>query len=213
MSIQDLRREYTQGTLDEASVAPDPLDQFASWYAQAEQAEIADANAMTLATSSLSGRPAARIVLLKSYGANGFSFFGDFRSGKGKDLTANPVAALLFFWKELERQVRIVGSVTRLPTDAARAYFETRPRGSQIGAWASHQSAELTQGRSQLESRVRALEEEYRSSPVPLPPHWGGFLLSPDYYEFWQGRESRLHDRICYQRNAPVGWTVSRLSP
>jgi pyridoxamine 5'-phosphate oxidase len=213
MSIQDLRREYTQGTLDEGSVAPDPLIQFGSWYSQAEQAEIPDVNAMTLATASPSGRPTARVVLLKSYGEDGFAFFGDFRSAKGTDLAANPVAALLFFWKELERQIRIVGSVTRLPEDAARAYFETRPRGSQIGAWASHQSSTLEFGRAELESRVRAAEEKYHAGPVPLPPHWGGFLLHPDYYEFWQGRESRLHDRICYQRNGPDGWTISRLSP
>jgi pyridoxamine 5'-phosphate oxidase len=168
---------------------------------------------VTLATADASGRPAARMVLLKSFGEDGFVFFTDYRSRKGLDLEQNPQASLLFFWGELERQVRIDGWVTRVPRDVSEEYFLTRPLGSQLGAWTSYQSSALPDGRIEIEERLREVTERFRGTAVPCPPHWGGFQVVPVEFEFWQGREDRLHDRIRYLLADGGAWVVSRLSP
>ena len=211
-SIADLRREYALASLEIADVVADPIAQFTRWFDQATASAIAEPNAMTLATVSADGTPDARIVLLKGVDARGFTFFTDYRSQKGRDLLAHPQAALVFFWQELERQVRIHGSVRQLARSESAAYYDTRPRGSRIGAWASEQSSVIV-NRSVLEERVRAVETQYPDGAAPpLPPHWGGYLVEPTQVEFWQGRQSRLHDRIRYRRMTD-GWTLERLSP
>ena len=211
MNPADLRREYAMAALDTGEVDRDPLAQFRRWFAEAQQAEIREPNAMTLATATADGRPSARVVLLKAVDARGFGFFTDFRSRKAAELDENPLAALSFAWLELERQVRIEGTVTRMPRDEAEAYFRTRPLGSRIGAWASVQSSVIT-GREWLESAVRDVEARHADGDVPLPPHWGGYILSPALYEFWQGRPSRLHDRVQY-RLVEGQWVIERLAP
>lgn len=211
MSIAHLRREYARARLDERDVDPDPLVQFHKWFDDARRAELPEPNAMTLATATPAGVPSARMVLLKAADERGFTFFTDYRSRKGQELEANPHAALVFFWGELERQVRITGTVGRVSREETEAYFRTRPRESRLGAWTSHQSAVLA-GRETLEARLREVAARHPGDEVPTPPHWGGYLLKPDALEFWQGRESRLHDRVRYQREAG-GWRIERLSP
>lgn len=211
MSIADLRREYTLASLDLPDVAADPFVQFDRWFDDARRAELLEVNAMTLATCTRDGEPSARIVLLKEATPRGFVFFTDYRSHKGNDLADNPRAALVFFWKEIERQVRIAGRVERLETSESAAYFSSRPVGSRIGAWASVQSAVIP-GRDWLEAEVARLSAEYPDGDVPLPPHWGGYRVMPHTLEFWQGRESRLHDRVRYRRGDDE-WTIERLSP
>jgi pyridoxamine 5'-phosphate oxidase len=211
LSIADLRREYARARLDEASVGADPFTEFARWFEEAVKAEVQEPNAMTLATASPEGTPSARIVLLKGFDERGFVFFTDYRSQKGTELDQNPRAALVFYWSELERQIRITGKASVTTREESEAYFRTRPRGSRISAWVSHQS-QVIDTRKQLEDRVPELDRRYPGDDVPLPSYWGGFRLNPDAVEFWQGRTSRLHDRIRYTRMGDR-WRIERLSP
>jgi pyridoxamine 5'-phosphate oxidase len=211
LDLAGLRRSYALSMLDEGAVDADPIHQFERWFADAVTAEALEPNAMTLATTSRDGVPSARIVLLKGVDAQGFVFFTDYRSRKAAELTENPLAALVFLWKEIERQVRVTGAVTRVTETESEAYFRSRPAGSRLGAWASHQSAVIS-NRAVLEERLRDVTAQFPDGDVPLPAHWGGYRVVPDEIEFWQGRPDRLHDRLLYQRTES-GWTVSRLSP
>jgi pyridoxamine 5'-phosphate oxidase len=211
-SIADLRREYARARLDERDVSHDPLVEFARWFAEAQEAQLPEPNAMTLATATAGGAPSARIVLLKAFDQRGFVFFTDYRSRKGTELEENPRAALVFYWGELERQVRITGAVSRTSPEESQEYFRSRPLGSRFGAWASHQSRVIA-GRAALEADLREIEARFAAGEVPLPPHWGGLRVAPDAIEFWQGRENRLHDRIRYARHRDGSWRIERLSP
>jgi pyridoxamine 5'-phosphate oxidase len=198
--------------LNERDLAPSPFDQFAQWFAEAEQAALIEPAAMTLATASADGAPAARIVLLRSYDAKGFCFYTNYESDKARDLESNPRAALIFYWDPLRRQVRMTGVVEKLPRETSESYFATRPRGHQLAAWASNQSRVIDSRRT-LEARVRELDERFRGGPVPLPPFWGGYRLIPQSIEFWQSRLNRLHDRFRYLRLADGSWRIERLAP
>lgn len=211
MSIADLRRDYRSHVLVESEAASDPLVQFRQWFHEAVRAELLEPNAMTLATVTPSGDPAARTVLLKDLDATGFVFFTNYDSAKGRDLAHHPRACLLFFWGELERQVRITGRVERLTADESLAYFRSRPRGSQLGAWASPQSR-VIESRDILDRALAELDATYTGADIPLPPFWGGFRVMPEAMEFWQGRTSRLHDRLLYSR-IDDQWSRVRLAP
>jgi len=214
LNLADLRRSYTRATLDAADVAGDPFVQFTRWFQEAVDAKLVEPNAMTLATADDAGQPSARIVLLKGFDPRGFVFFSDYRSRKAGELAANPRAALCFHWAELERQVRIVGTVDPASREESDQYFRSRPEQSRMGAWASHQSAVLT-ARSELETQLEAVKARFGAgAEIPLPPHWGGYRVVPVELEFWQGRDSRLHDRIRYRLDADgASWIVERLSP
>ncbi|SDV50137.1 pyridoxamine 5'-phosphate oxidase [Chitinasiproducens palmae] len=209
--LADLRRSYAQGVLLEADVQSDPIQQFEHWFADVLACELPDPNAMTLATASRDGRPSARIVLLKGIVDGGFRFFTNYDSRKGRDLAENPHASLSFYWVGLERQVRIEGTVAKTSAQDSDEYFFSRPVESRLGAWASEQSQPVAD-RAALEQREREFKARFGDDP-PRPPHWGGYQLSPQTIEFWQGRPSRLHDRLVYSRNADGSWTLSRLSP
>ena len=213
MNIAAIRQEYLQASLDEDNAGADPIALFADWFSAAQRAAIDEVNAMTLATVSAAGQPRARIVLLKGLDADGFVFYTNYDSAKGNELKANPQASLLFFWKELERQVRIEGRVEKVSTAESDAYYNSRPEGSRIGAWASPQSQEIND-REALEDLAESLTQKFAGMDIPRPDFWGGYRLVPQRIEFWQGRKSRLHDRIVFEReNAGAFWQRSRLAP
>lgn len=209
--LADLRRTYVLGSLSETDVAPDPITQFKRWFDEALTAKLPEPNAMTLATVDATGQPSARIVLLKGMDAAGFTFFTNYESRKGTDLLANPRAALLFHWVQLERQVRVEGRVEKVEDAENDAYFASRPLGSRLGAWASDQSREVP-NREILEQREATFRSKFGEHP-PRPAHWGGYRLVPTWMEFWQGRPSRLHDRIGYRRQDDGSWHIVRLAP
>ncbi len=212
MSIADIRKEYMLETFSENDAALHPFRQFSKWWKEAVESSIDEVNAMTLATADKTGVPSARIVLLKDYDERGFVFFTNYLSRKGREIDENPQVTLLFFWKELERQVRIEGSITKVEEKESDEYFYSRPLGSRIGAWSSPQS-QVISDRSVIENNVQQYEQQFAGETViPRPPHWGGYRVTPAYIEFWQGRESRLHDRIAYQLEG-TDWTIKRLAP
>lgn len=212
MSLSDIRTDYKRHSLDEHDLNRDPIHQFEAWFAEALAAEVPEVNAATLATATPDGRPSARIVLLKGCDPRGFTFYTNYESRKGRHLAANPRASLLFFWKELERQVAIEGAVEKVSAEESEAYFHSRPIASQVGAWASKQS-EVIAGREPLEAGFRELEAKFAGGEVPRPGYWGGYRILPESLEFWQGRPSRLHDRLRYKKDAAGAWAIERLSP
>jgi pyridoxamine 5'-phosphate oxidase len=207
-----LRKEYTSAGLTESAADPDPIAQFRRWFDTALGADLHEPNAMTLATATPEGRPSARIVLLKGFDERGFVFYTSYEGRKSEEIEANPLCALVFYWGELERQVRVEGHLSRIPEEESDEYFGSRPRGSQLGAWASEQSRPV-EGRDPLEERLRNLEAEYEGREVPRPPFWGGYRVEPEVIEFWQGRENRLHDRLVYRRSDDGEWERERLQP
>jgi pyridoxamine 5'-phosphate oxidase len=211
-SVADLRKEYSYQGLSESEAHPNPFHQFKTWFDQARNAQLPEPNAMTIATATLDGKPSARMVLLKDYDERGFVFYTNYASYKGQQLLQNPWGAIAFWWAELERQVRITGRVEKVSEAEADQYFNSRPKGSQLGAWASNQS-QVIESREVLEQRLQQLKDEYENKAVMRPPHWGGFRVIPDEIEFWQGRPSRLHDRLLYQRSEDGSWQIQRLSP
>ena len=211
-SITDLRKEYSTKVLLETDIAGDPINQFSHWWNQAIETKIDEANAMTLATASIDGVPSARIVLLKSFDERGFIFFTNYNSFKGMQLQENPKACLVFFWKELERQVRIIGLVNKISDQENNEYFGSRPLGSRIGAWTSPQSQVITD-RGWLDNRYLQIAEQFREKNIERPGHWGGYIVKPVVMEFWQGRPSRLHDRIQYSLEENGSWKIERLAP
>ncbi|HEY9743651.1 MAG TPA: pyridoxamine 5'-phosphate oxidase [Coleofasciculaceae cyanobacterium] len=212
ISVADLRKEYTFQGLSETEVHPNPFEQFKTWFNQALAAQLPEPNAMTLASATTDGKPYARIVLLKDYDERGFVFYTNYESHKGQQLVQNPWGAIAFWWTQLERQVRIEGRVEKVSELESDEYFQSRPKGSQLGAWASNQS-QVIDSREVLERRLEQLKEEYENKQVPRPPHWGGFRVIPDEIEFWQGRPSRLHDRLLYRRSEDGTWKIQRLAP
>ena len=207
-----LRQEYSEHGLRRSELDPDPLKQFNAWLGEALARQMIEPNAMTLATVDPGGQPWTRTVLLKICDARGFTFFTNYDGAKGRHLAGHARAALTFWWGALERQVNVTGSVTKTSPEESAAYFHSRPTGSQLGAWASAQSA-VVAGRAQLEAQFTAALEKYGATEIPLPPHWGGYRLAPQTIEFWQGRRSRLHDRLRYTRQPDGAWKIERLSP
>lgn len=210
--IGQLRKEYSLHSLTETSVAALPLDQFTQWWDQAIQSDIEEVNAMALSTINKEGRPESRIVLLKGYSEKGFVFFTNYESNKGDQLQQHAHCSLLFFWKELERQVRINGRAEKISTQESDAYFNSRPEGSKIGAWASPQS-QVVESQEWLHENFERIKARYNNNTISRPPHWGGFAVRPDSMEFWQGRPSRMHDRIRYSLQQDGGWKIERLAP
>lgn len=211
MALNDARKEYRRLSLSASDLDPDPIRQFHRWFEEATLSDISEPNAMTLATATADGRPSARIVLLRGCDDRGFAFFTNYESRKGRELAANPRAALVFHWHDLERQVRVEGTAVRVSAEESDAYYESRPLGSRLGAWASPQSAVIAD-REALEERCRALEARHPDGRVPRPENWGGYRVLPEVVEFWQGRPSRLHDRFRYTRDGH-GWRIDRLAP
>lgn len=211
MDIADLRREYKQAQLDEASVASDPVVQFRTWFEEAQHADLIEPNAMTLSTVDSSGHPDVRTVLLKAYDARGFVFYTNYRSRKALHIEGNPAVALLFPWLPLERQVKLLGTAEKISPADSLKYFLSRPHGSRLGAWVSDQSSVIS-GRKVLEMKLAEMKRKFADGHIPLPDHWGGFRVKPHLLEFWQGRANRLHDRIQYERIG-TEWTISRLAP
>ena len=212
LSIANLRQNYTRSGLQESNIDPNPFQQFALWFQQALNAQLPEPNAMTLATVSSDGQPSARIVLLKHFDKRGFVLYTNYESLKGKQLITNPQAALVFWWAELERQVRVEGTVEKVSESESDSYFHSRPQGSKIGAWVSKQS-QIIESRDILDQRLVELKAQYQEQKIPRPPHWGGFRVVPQVVEFWQGRPNRLHDRLCYRLTEEDIWVVQRLSP
>jgi pyridoxamine 5'-phosphate oxidase len=211
VTLTELRKDYCLTGLAEKDLARDPFRQFEKWFQEAEAARLIEPNAMVVATASRDGQPSARTMLLKGIDGRGFLFFSNYDSRKGRDLDANPRATMVFPWLGIERQVIIEGTVTKIPREESEAYFHSRPRASQLSAWVSQQSA-IISSRGVLEDGMRALEQKYAGQEVPLSPNWGGWRLMPEMVEFWQGRRSRLHDRLRYRREKD-GWTAERLAP
>jgi pyridoxamine 5'-phosphate oxidase len=210
--LTGLRHEYDMHGLRRADLHSDPLKQFGAWFAAALAADIRDVNAMSLATATPDGKPSVRIVLLKGFDERGFAFFTNYDSEKGRQLEANPHAALVFYWVKLERQIRISGPVEKTSREDSAAYFHSRPPGSRLGAWVSKQS-EVIDARKILDSRLTEMTERFENGEIPLPPHWGGYRLKPEQIEFWQGRPNRLHDRFRYSLRADGTWQIDRLAP
>jgi pyridoxamine 5'-phosphate oxidase len=210
--IASLRVEYSKRSLDVKDVLHDPTEQFLTWFNEAIDTQVIEPNAFTLSTINKKGRPSSRILLLKGVENNGFVFYTNYNSHKGQELINQGYGSLNFFWAELERQVRIEGSIEKVSSQESDAYFQIRPRGSQIGAWVSPQS-EVIDSRDVLEARLAHYEKEFEGNPVPRPPHWGGFICKPDLVEFWQGRPSRLHDRILFLKEGYNDWKIQRLAP
>lgn len=210
--IADIRRDYQREGLSETDVKSNPFVQFDVWWSEAMASEIDEVNAMTIATATTDGKPSARIVLLKGYDPQGFVFFSNYHSHKGIQIEKNPFCCLVFFWKELERQVRIEGSIQKISAKESDAYFNSRPTSSQIGAWASPQSKTIP-SRDVLEENVIELEKSFANKEIERPPHWGGYRVQPNLVEFWQGRPSRLHDRIQYSLTSESNWKIERLAP
>jgi pyridoxamine 5'-phosphate oxidase len=212
MSLADLRKDYSLAGLAEKDLARDPFRQFEKWFQEAEAAKISEPNAMTLATAARDGRPSARTVLLKGLDGRGFVFYSNYESRKGRELDANAAVTLVFPWVALERQVIVEGVAAKVAREESEAYFHSRPRASQLGAWVAQQST-IISGRAVLEDNMKALEKKYAGQEVPLPPNWGGWRVVPETVEFWQGRRSRLHDRLRFRRGKDGAWSVERLAP
>lgn len=211
--LHNIRQEYHSQILEIHDMAASPFHQFHDWFQDVLKADIADPNAMTLSTATQGGRPSSRVVLLKDYSEKGFSFFTNYESRKGREIDDNPFVSLNFFWKELHRQVRIEGRVEKLPLKDSETYFQSRPRGSQVGAWASPQSG-FIENRKVLDKKIEEIQKRFEGQEVlPLPPFWGGYLVVPDAFEFWQGQPSRLHDRFLYELQRDGEWRVLRVAP
>jgi len=212
LNLADLRKDYAKAELNEADVDQNPIFQFKKWFEEATHAQLPEPNAMSLASVSISGKPSNRIVLLKGYDEHGFVFFTNYESRKGQELAVNPNVSLLFFWPELERQIRIEGVAEKISSTESMNYFFSRPVLSQLGAWASFQST-VIEGRNIIEKKLSELKDKFSGNEIPFPAFWGGYRVKPESFEFWQGRRSRLHDRIFYEKNVLSNWTIKRLSP